>query len=63
MVLNPNAIKSGYQWEANLMYDVNPAIRFTLAWDYTNDNYAFSQPGYKNNGSANAYRLAAYYFF
>ncbi len=62
-VMNPNDIKSGYQWIANLMYDVNPAVRFTLEWDYSNVNYAAPVTGFKSNGSQNVYRLAAYYFF
>ena len=62
-ILNPNAIDRGYQTELNLMYDVSPAVRFTLAWGYTDDFFSFAVPGYKNNGSANTYKLAAYYFF
>jgi hypothetical protein len=45
------------------MYDVNPAVRFTLEWDYSNLNYAAAATGFKSNGSQNVYRLAAYYFF
>ncbi|MGA2107187.1 MAG: hypothetical protein ABSH25_06040 [Syntrophorhabdales bacterium] len=62
-LMNPMDIKSGYQWAANLMYDVNPAVRFTLEWDYSNLNYAAAATGFKSNGSQNVYRLAAYYFF
>ena len=62
-VENPDGIRSGYQFMANLMYDVNPAVRFTLEWDYSNVNYAAAVTGFQNNGSQNVYRLAAYYFF
>lgn len=62
-VANPNNVNGGYQWAANLMYDVNPAVRFTLEWDYSNNHYAAPVTGYKNYGDQNVYRLSAYYFF
>ena len=57
------AINRGYQWTANLLYDVNPAIRFTLQWDYTDVHYVPPLPNYKSDGTQNVYKFSAQYFF
>jgi len=57
------AVTRAQQYVANIVYDVNPAVRFTLEWDYTVAHYAPAQAGWKNMGSNNDWRLAAYYFF
>jgi len=53
----------GYQVAANVVYDVNPAVRFTLEWDYSNDKYAWPVATYKSYGDQSVFRLSAYYFF
>jgi hypothetical protein len=48
----------------NLMYDVNPAIRFGLEYDYVTTAYAFRETStVSNKGSFNSIRVGAYYFF
>ncbi|OPY68679.1 MAG: hypothetical protein A4E57_01633 [Syntrophorhabdaceae bacterium PtaU1.Bin034] len=48
----------------NVMYDVNPAIRFGIEYDYVTTAYAYNQtPTLSNKGSFNSVRLGAYYFF
>jgi hypothetical protein len=56
-------IDKGYQIIGNLMYDVNPAVRFSLEWDYSNVHYTPASPIFHSDGTQNVYRLAAYYFF
>jgi hypothetical protein len=56
-------VTGGYQWAVNLMYDVNPAVRFVMEWDYSNDKYAWPVAGYKNYGSQDVWRFSAYYYF
>ncbi len=56
-------IDKGYQIIGNLMYDVNPAIRFTLEWDYSKVHYVPAVAEFHSEGTQNVYRLAAYYFF
>lgn len=60
---NPDSVVQVNQYIANLQYDVNPAVRFTLEWEYTVARFAAAHEGFKNDGTNNAYRLAAYYFF
>lgn len=48
----------------NLMYDVSPAIRFGIEYDYVTTAYAFRETATtKNNGSFSSVRIGAYYFF
>ncbi|OPY61646.1 MAG: hypothetical protein A4E57_04150 [Syntrophorhabdaceae bacterium PtaU1.Bin034] len=48
----------------NVMYDVNPAIRFGLEYDYVTTAYAFRETvTTSNKGSFNSVRFGAYYFF
>jgi len=56
-------VDHGYQWIATLLYDVNPAVRIGIQWDYTDVHYQLPLPGFKSNGSANDYRASLYYFF
>jgi hypothetical protein len=59
----PDGAVQANQYVANLQYDVNPAVRFTLEWEHTNARFAAQREGKENGGTNNAYRLAAYYFF
>jgi hypothetical protein len=75
--LNNNAIQSETQYLVNLSYDVNPAMRLGLEWDYISTkyaNYGNPIPGSGatavreglyagNDGSMNAFRFGAWYFF
>lgn len=48
----------------NVMYDVNPAIRFGIEYDYVTTAYAYRETSDRaNNGSFNSVRVGAYYFF
>jgi hypothetical protein len=65
-----NLVQSEYQYIVNLSYDVNPAIRLGLEWDYiktTYANYGTPIPGtalkLDRSGSLNAFRFGAWYFF
>jgi predicted porin len=44
-------------------YDPNPALKFTLAWNYNKADYTKAVTGLGNEGKANVFRFAAYYFF
>jgi len=57
------AVTSMQAYAANIVYDVNPAVRLTFEWDYTVAHYAPALPAYKSLGSNNDWRIAAYYFF
>lgn len=57
-----SAHKWSKQYCAALLYDVNPAIRFTFQYDYTKTKWQ-SVPGLKSTGTVSNYRVAAYYFF
>jgi predicted porin len=75
--LNNNAIQSETQYLVNLSYDVNPAMRIGIEWDYIKTkyaNYGNPIPGSGatavreglyagNDGSMNAFRFGAWYFF
>jgi len=67
-----NLVQSETQYIVNLSYDVNPAMRFSLEWDYIKTryaNYGTAIPGSggalyaDRNGSLNAFRIGAFYFF
>jgi hypothetical protein len=48
----------------NLMYDVNPAIRFGIEYDWVNTAYAYrGDATHSNKGDYNSIRVGAYYFF
>jgi len=59
---NTGTGKTAYQYIANLGYDVNPAIRFVVQYDYTQVKYP-RIPGESSKGTNANYRFAAYYFF
>jgi hypothetical protein len=61
--INTGVAKNASQIIASLCYDVNPAVRFSVQWDRTHITYAQAQPGLKQEGTQNAYRFAAYYYF
>jgi hypothetical protein len=75
--INNNNIQSETQYIVNLSYDVNPAMRLGLEWDYIKTRYAnYGTPvpttptslpltGYyaDKTGSMNAFRIGAWYFF
>jgi hypothetical protein len=49
----------------NIMYDVNPAIRLGLEYDYVSTDYAWNETTTttSNKGSFSSVRFGAYYFF
>jgi hypothetical protein len=55
--------KSLHGTTLQLMYDVNPAVRFVLDWDECVQQYALGEPTLRNSAVVNSYRFAAYYFF
>ncbi len=56
--------KNESNYIANIMYEVNPAIRLTFEYDKTVENfYAASVAGFKNSLDINVYRMSMYYFF
>ena len=59
----PGATIKSAQAIGNLVYDVNPAVRFVFEWDYQDATFAAAVPGMKNYGSSNDWRIGAYYFF
>ena len=64
-----NFVESETQYIVNLSYDVNPAMRLGLEWDYIKTKYAnYGTPvpggGFADKkGSLNAFRIGAWYFF
>ncbi|OPY76213.1 MAG: hypothetical protein A4E65_03240 [Syntrophorhabdus sp. PtaU1.Bin153] len=60
---NPNAIKSEQQYIVNLSYDVNPAMRLGVEYDRIDTKYAGHATGLEKDGSMNAFRIGAWYFF
>jgi hypothetical protein len=48
-LIYPNQINQWQQWIVNLIYDVNPAVRFGVEYSYT--NAAFNAPGLSNAGN------------
>lgn len=68
-----NAIRTHQQWSANLIYDVNPAIRMGLQYTYMGTGYSgYGTSGSDpctttgvlgRSGSLNSARFAAWYFF
>ena len=70
--VNNNVITGETQYIVNLSYDVNPAMRLGLEWDYIKTkyaNYGSPIPGSDGalyadrNGTMNAFRFGAWYFF
>jgi len=54
------------QFAAILAYDPNPALKFTLSYDYNKADYSKIAPaadGIGRTGKANVYRFGAFYFF
>ncbi len=66
---NRDKIQREYQYLVNISYDVNPAMRLGLEWDYIYTRYAnYGAPNAAGlyadrNGSVNAIRVGAWYFF
>jgi hypothetical protein len=67
-----NAIRTYHQWSANLIYDVNPAVRMGIQYTYLGTGYAGfgtsnSDPCTTGvlgkSGSLNTARFASWYFF
>ncbi|OPX97427.1 MAG: hypothetical protein A4E58_01402 [Syntrophorhabdus sp. PtaB.Bin006] len=56
-------VKSEQQYIVNLSYDVNPAMRLGIEYDRINTKYAASVAGLERDGSMNAFRIGAWYFF
>jgi predicted porin len=65
--VNRNTIEREQQYLVNLSYDVNPAMRFGLEWDYIKTRYAnysaATPPIYDKSGKMHAVRIGAWYFF
>jgi hypothetical protein len=60
---NPNAIKAEQQYIVNLSYDVNPAMRLGVEYDRIDTRYAGASTGLEKDGTMNAFRVGAWYFF
>lgn len=60
---NANNLEKVVQYAAILAYDPNPALKFTLSWDYNKVDYAGPAAGQGNQGKANVFKFAAFYFF
>jgi hypothetical protein len=58
-----STIKAEQQYILNLSYDVNPAMRLGIEYDRIDTKYAARTTGLKRDGSMNAYRIGAWYFF
>jgi hypothetical protein len=70
--VNNNVVTGETQYIVNVSYDVNPAMRLGVEWDYIKTQYAnngATLPGSDpalyagKNGSMNAFRFGAWYFF
>jgi hypothetical protein len=70
--VNNNVITGETQYIVNLSYDVNPAMRLGLEWDYIKTKYANNGtpiPGSSGllfadkDGTMHAFRFGAWYFF
>lgn len=64
---NRNVIERQDEYIVNLSYDINPAMRLGLEWDYINTKYAnysaATAPFLDKSGKMNAVRIGAWYFF
>ncbi|MCX5804421.1 MAG: hypothetical protein NTU69_12995, partial [Proteobacteria bacterium] len=60
---NPKNITNLQNFVLNLMYDVNPAVRFGLEYTRITTGYASRTAATQGNGSMDAFRFGAYYFF
>ncbi|OPY67323.1 MAG: hypothetical protein A4E57_02385 [Syntrophorhabdaceae bacterium PtaU1.Bin034] len=61
---NTSAVRRIQNFIVNVMYDVSPAIRFGLEYDYVTTVYGHTEtPDISNKGSFNSVRFGAYYFF
>ncbi|OPY74342.1 MAG: hypothetical protein A4E63_00778 [Syntrophorhabdus sp. PtaU1.Bin050] len=58
-----NQVQSEQQYIVNLSYDVNPAMRFGVEYDRINTKYGWYSNGLDRDGSMNAFRVGAWYFF
>ncbi|OPY62293.1 MAG: hypothetical protein A4E62_03015 [Syntrophorhabdus sp. PtaU1.Bin002] len=59
-----NAIEAEQQYIVNLSYDINPAMRIGIEYDRINTKYAdYGSYGLDKDGSMNAFRIGAWYFF
>ncbi|OPY70053.1 MAG: hypothetical protein A4E57_00806 [Syntrophorhabdaceae bacterium PtaU1.Bin034] len=59
-----SGVKRIQNFIVNVMYDVNPAIRFGLEYDYVTTAYAHNQTTTASNkGNFSSIRFGAYYFF
>jgi len=59
-------VHSIYNYTADIMYDVNPAVRLVFAYDTTRAYYAgpsTTPSAYGNSGTRHTYHFAAYYYF
>jgi hypothetical protein len=63
---NPNNMQKQQQYIVNLSYDVNPAMRLGLEWDYIYTRWAgkgTTAAVLDRDGKMNAFRIGAWYFF
>jgi hypothetical protein len=58
------AVRRINELNVNLLYDINPAIRFGIEYDYVSTAYAYNEtPNLANKGNFSSVRVGAYYFF
>jgi hypothetical protein len=51
------------QYGIILAYDPNPALKFTLGYDYNKADYSRAFSGIGKEGKGNVYKFCAFYFF
>lgn len=59
----PNSVVSNQRYIANIMYDVNPALRVGLEWNNIHTRYARETATLDNKGTLNTIRTGAWYYF
>jgi hypothetical protein len=61
--INPDAVQAEQQFLVNVSYDVNPAVRLGIEYDYIKTRYAWFNNGFDRNGKLNSVRIGAWYLF
>lgn len=61
--LNPNLVQNMQTYAANILWDVNQAIRFGFQWMRMYTRYNAEYQGLGKTGILDQYRAAAWYFF
>lgn len=60
---NSSTIEKIQQYGIILAYDPNPALKFTLGYDYNKADYSRAYTGIDKEGKGNIYKFCAFYFF